>query len=120
MKKFILVLFFALMGACLFAQAANFSSLPSGSWLDSNYNVTWTISASGITVKSDKPDSSVTFTPGDIQGLKPIMSGVFPGVQFSSSTAERTFTFVPSATGTMQLIIEKEGQEKYTVVMQKH
>ena len=119
MKKFILVLFFALTGAYLFAQAADFSSLPSGSWLDSNYNATWTLSPSGITVKCEKNGSTATFSPGNIQGLKPASSGLSVGISFSSSTAGRTFSFLPSADGSMTLRIEKEGQEPYSVSMQK-
>jgi len=120
MKRLFLVLLFTVMGVCLFAQAADFSSLPSGSWLDHNYNGTWTFSATGITLKCNMTGSSSTFTTGNIQGLRSVMNGRSAGIQFSSSATGKTYTFIPIiADGTMRLTIDREGEPQYVVVMQK-
>jgi len=121
MKKLVLVLvlLFAVTGAYLFAQAADFSSLPTGSWLDSNYNGTWTFSAAGITIKCNKTGSSTTFTPSNIQGLKAVMSGFTAGINFSSSATGKSYSFFPATDGTMLLRIDREGLEPYSVTMQK-
>jgi len=122
MKKLVLVLvlFFAVTGAYLFAQSVDFSSLPSGSWLDHNYNGTWTFSAAGITIKCNKTGSSTTFTPNNIQDLKAVRSGLSAGISFSSSATGKTYAFYPNpADGTMGLAIDIAGRDQYQVTMKK-
>ncbi|MCL2211901.1 MAG: hypothetical protein FWB95_08270 [Treponema sp.] len=123
MKKLalVLVLLLAVTGATqLFAQGADFSSLPSGSWLDSNYNGTWTFSASGITIKCNATGASNTFTTSNIQSLRPVRSGLTAGISFASSTFGKTYNFYPNLTdGTILLTIDREGQSQYSVTMRK-
>jgi len=98
----------------------DFRSLPSGRWLDHNYNGTWTFSAIGITIKCNKTGSSTTFTPSNVQNLKTAANGLSTGITFSSSAAGKTYTFFPNLTdGTMRMIIDREGQEQYSVEMKK-
>ena len=123
MKKLVLVfvLLFAVTGAAqLFAQAVDFSALPSGSWLDTTYNGTWTFSSSGITIKCNATGASNTFTTSNIQNLKAVRSGVTPGIGFGSSTFGKTYNFYPNLTdGTITLVIEREGQAQYSIKMNK-
>jgi len=123
MKKlaFVLVLLLAVTGAAqLFAQSVDFSSLPSGSWLDKNWNGTWTFSASGITIKDNATGDSNTFTLNNIQDLKATRSGLTAGISFSSNTFGKTYSFFPNLTdGTMLLTIDREGKPQYSVRMDK-
>ena len=115
----VLVLLLAVSGATLFAQAS-FSSLPSGSWLDTNFNGLWTFSAAGITIKCNETGASNTFTTSNIKGLTAVAVGMSAGIQFSSDTFGKRYTFAPNVTnGTMTLTIDRDGLPQYTVTMQK-
>ncbi|MCL2196523.1 MAG: hypothetical protein FWB77_02790 [Treponema sp.] len=122
MKKIVLVfvLLFAVTGAAqLFAQAADFSTLPSGSWLDTTYNGTWTFSSSGITIKCNATGASNTFTTRNIQDLKAVRSGASAGISFASSTFGKTYSFFPNVDGSITLVIDRTGQTQYSIKMNK-
>ena len=121
MKKLVLVLVLLFAATALFAQAADvLSSLPSGSWLDHNFNGTWTFSASGISIRDNATGQVTTFNLSNMENLRAVRSGLMPGVGFSNASVGKSFSFYPNlADGTMNLSIERAGQATYTVVMQK-
>jgi len=118
MKKliFVLVLLFAATG--LFAQ--DFSALPTGRWLDHNFDAIWEFSANGIKLSTAADGDIFTFTTRNIQNLRPSRSGTLAGIAFSCEATGRSYTFLINVTNNvMTMNIEREGRPNYQVQMQK-
>jgi len=118
MKKLVLLAVFLLAATAVFAQA-DLSSLPSGAWVDANWNATWTFGATGIVLSTPADGTIYTFTTRNIRDLKAVGSGLSVGVAFSCDGTGRTYTFLPRTDGTMVMQIDRAGQTKYEVTMQK-
>jgi len=114
----VLVLLLAVGAVQLFAQ--DFSSLPAGSWIDTNYNGTWTFSATGISITDNASGRVTTFTTSNIQNLRAVRTGLAAGISFASSAHGKTYNFFPNAAeGTMTLTIDRQDQPQYSIVMRR-
>jgi len=121
MKKLVLVLVLLLASAALFAQTVDLSALPTGRWLDHNFDAIWEFGASGIKLSTPTDGDIFTFTTGNIQNLRAVRSGVSAGIGFSCNATGRTYSFIPNlADGSMTMSIERDGLPNYQVVMQRH
>jgi len=121
MKRFalVLVLLLAVGAVQLFAQDV-FGSLPTGSWNDTNYNGTWTIAATGISIRCNATGTVTNFTTSNVQELSASRSGGAVGVTFRSQTHGKTYSFFPNvADGSMRLIIDRPNEEQYVVTMRR-
>lgn len=121
MKKLVLVLVLLMaVGAVqLFAQDV-MASLPTGSWIDTNYNGTWTFAATGITIRCNTTGATYTFNTGNVQELAAARSGLSAGITFRSQARGKTYTFFPNLTdNTMRLLIDRPNEEQYVVTMRQ-
>jgi len=118
MKKLLLVLVLLFATTALFAQA-DLSKLPSGTWLDPNYDASWNFSGSGIKLSTPTDGDIYTFTTRNIQDLKAVTSGTSAGVSFRCDATERTYTFLPSLDGTITMKIDRDGKATYEIKMKK-
>ncbi|MCL2252638.1 MAG: hypothetical protein FWC12_12100 [Treponema sp.] len=118
MKKLIIVLVLLFAATALFAQ--DFSALPSGRWLDHNFNAIWEFSAAGIKLSTAADGDIFTFTTRNIQNLRPARSGTQAGISFACEATGRSYTFVINITNNvMTMTIQRDGLPEYQVQMQK-
>jgi len=121
MKKLIVVFVLLFAATTIFAQSIDMGSFPTGTWLDHNYNATWTFAATGITLKTTDGTFTYSFNSRNMEGFRLSMSGVQPSITFSCDAVGRTYVFRAAlpATDLVMEIDNKALTSKYSVTMKK-
>jgi len=121
MKKLIIVLVLLLAATALFAQSIKIGAFPAEKWLDDRYDAVWEFTANNIRILSST-DGSVLwdFAGKTINDFKVIMdSNGQPGITFSCTEADRSYSFKPRVNGDLTMEIERPNLPKDTKVIKK-
>jgi hypothetical protein len=123
MKKLFVTVALLFVGVSLFAQSLDLSKLPSGKWVDPNYDATWEISSSGLRILYSDGTVAFDFTGKTINDQKlGASTGIppQPNITFSCPEAGRTYIISTSLPSTdLDLKIDRPGQPQYSVKLKK-